>query len=109
VCSACHQLGNLDYPNDTKGPSLNMARERLRPDWTQKWIANPSRLVPYNSIMPQNFPAHKPYFPELFEGTSLQQITAIRDVLMNYATVSDLPVNRYWALTRGTEKTGDKK
>jgi cytochrome c2 len=108
VCASCHQLAQLVPNNEIKGPSLNLARDRLRPDWTQKWIGNPSRLVPYISIMPQNFPAHKPYFPDLFEGTSLQQITAIRDVLMNYTQVSDLPVNRHWGVTRGTEKTGEK-
>ena len=104
--------GDLKPNNETHAAkSLNLAKERLRPDWTQKWIANPSRLVPYTSIMPQNFPAHRPYYPELFEGTALEQVTAIRDILMNFPQVSELSVNRHWLITRGTPEkgTGDKK
>src|SRR5262249_26328934 len=55
LCLACHQVSNLE-PKQRQGPSLNLAWERLRPEWTQRWIASPQRFLTYTTPMPQNFP-----------------------------------------------------
>ena len=36
-------------------PPLDVAAERVRPEWMREWISNPNRLFPYNQLMPQNF------------------------------------------------------
>src|SRR5207237_340221 len=54
ACLSCHQVGNL-LPSQAQGPPLQLTAERLRPEWTLRWIANPDRLLSYPTPMPQNF------------------------------------------------------
>jgi hypothetical protein len=64
---------------------------RLRPDYVRRWIANPKKILPYTS-MPVNIP-FDPNSPHLggvdqaiYPGTSIQQLDALVDLLMNYPT-----------------------
>ncbi len=106
-CLSCHQIGSFQAknPKHEQGPPLDLAWERLRPEWTLRWIANPDRLISYPTPMPQNFPKDKVdakgngnLYPE-FLGTPGQQATAIRDVLLNYPRVSEMPGNRVYRPT----------
>jgi cytochrome c2 len=110
ICLSCHQVGSFPAakPKNEQGPPLALAAERLRPEWMKRWIANPQRFLVYPSAMPQNFPADKTGedWYAYFYGTSLEQATAARDVLLNLPRVADLPVNRYWQVP-GT--TGGKQ
>jgi mono/diheme cytochrome c family protein len=99
-CLSCHQVGNLP-PKQAQGPPLTLSWERLRPDWTLRWIANPDRLLSYPTPMPQNFPRNQVddkgngnLYPELV-GTPLEQVTAVRDLLLDFPRIADLPVNRF--------------
>ncbi len=94
ICLDCHRVGAVTAAKE-QGPPLELSFNRLRPGWTEHWMANPDRLFTYPSVMPQNFPkSGQPVFQDLMPGTSLQQIGAIRDVLMNLPKVADMPVNR---------------
>lgn len=98
LCLKCHQVGSYD-PAEKIGPSLNLAPERLRPDWLQRWIASPQRLLVYpigQHPMPQPFLRNKPEYEDVFAGNALEQATALRDVLMVLPQVSDVPANRYF-------------
>jgi mono/diheme cytochrome c family protein len=109
VCASCHEVGQVQpSPDQLQGPSLNLSHERLRPGWLKRWIAHPQRYLPYASSMPQNFPntPDQPQFQELIAGTPLQQVLGVRDALINFPVVSELPVNRAWLLSGGT---GEKK
>ncbi len=79
-------------------PNLDRVWERLRPDWTARWLASPQRMYAYNAVMPVNFPKEKnPDDKEdLFHGSPIQQIMAVRDALMDYPRISSLPINRYY-------------
>jgi mono/diheme cytochrome c family protein len=100
-CLDCHRAGNA-IAKEEKGPPLELSFERLRPEWTVQWLANPRRLFTYDPIMPQNFPKGQDILPELFEGDSRQKVTALRDVLMNLPKVADMPANRnYYQSTLG--------
>lgn len=77
ICLNCHQVGNQAI--ERLGPRLDLAPERLRPDWTERWIASPGRLLIYPSgphTMPQAFPANRPQYQDLFEGLSLAELPA---------------------------------
>ena len=100
ACVSCHSVGDLKVPGE-KGPNLGLAHERLRPRWTKQWIANPARLRTFNPFMPQGFPNDKPPAHEPFEGTPLQQVIGVRDVLMNLPRTANLPVNRYRSAPKG--------
>jgi len=100
LCLTCHQVGGLQASQKlTQGPQLHKAHARLRPEWTRWWIANPQRFLTYPSVMPNNFPSDKTgQFQQWFAGSSIEQVTAARDLLMVLPRAAELPVNRYWAL-----------
>ncbi len=95
VCFTCHVAGGVGA---AQAPPLDIAFERLRPDWTQKWLSNPARMFGYNTVMPMNFPNNERTSQDLFDGTPDEQIMAIRDVLMNYPKIAELPANRFYRL-----------
>jgi len=66
----------------------------LRPEWTMYWLSNPNRMFPYSTQMPQNFASDKIQWQESFVGPPLDQIKAVRDVLMDLPRVADMPANR---------------
>ncbi|MFL5329556.1 MAG: c-type cytochrome [Gemmataceae bacterium] len=98
LCITCHQVGPA-LPNEYRAPDLDKAWERLRPEWTERWIAYPQRLTPYASLMqPQYRPGEaKKHFEEakVFIGGPEDQIRASRDLLMMYPTIVDWPVIKY--------------
>jgi hypothetical protein len=93
ICLKCHRIGSLQA-SEEQGPPLDLSSGRLRPDWTERWIGNPNRLLTYPTPMPQNFPNGKDQFRDFFDAPSGIQVRALRDVLMNYPRVAELPVNR---------------
>lgn len=93
LCLNCHQIGSYQ-PKEKQGPPLDLTWHRLRPEWTLQWLANPQRYMTYKTPMPQNFPRNSTVFQELIRGTSLEQVTGVRDALINYPKVIDMPANR---------------
>jgi cbb3-type cytochrome oxidase cytochrome c subunit len=108
ICLNCHQVGNVP-PKLAQGPSLNIAWERLRPEWMQHWIASPQRLITYDTPMPQNFQANKTPWPEFLTASPdprqgmLEQVTAVRDILSILPQVVEMPGNRYYRPPPGGE------
>jgi mono/diheme cytochrome c family protein len=97
-CNKCHQVGDLQAQQiDGRGPSLNLASQRLRPEWAQRWISNPQRFIPYNSAMPMYFKESEklPLVPWL-PGTQQEQVQAARDTVLNLPTIGALPLTRAW-------------
>jgi mono/diheme cytochrome c family protein len=104
-CLNCHQVGP-QAPTQPIGPSLELAPDRLRADWALRWIASPQRLLIYPDglhAMPPNFKSSDPPWPE-FAGSMVDQATAVRDVLIDYPKMANLPVNRYYRSTSGESK-----
>ncbi|HEV3446526.1 MAG TPA: hypothetical protein VG099_17920, partial [Gemmataceae bacterium] len=79
-----------------------LAWERLRPEWTLRWLASPDRLISYPTPMPQNFARNavdakgNSTLTNAFPGTPMQQVEATRDLLLAFPKIADLPVNRYY-------------
>jgi mono/diheme cytochrome c family protein len=96
LCLQCHSVGSLEI-EVPKAPNLALAAERLRPEWTRNWIANPTRLFPYSPAMPSNFPNDPKEIQSRklsFVGSPLETVEAVRDVLMDLPRLSDLPAMR---------------
>ena len=87
TCIKCHSVGGrmvqVDPKKPVRGPDLENAAERLRPDWTMLWIYNPKWVLPYTS-MPALFSKTKPPIKDLLDGDSQAEAAAARDALMNY-------------------------
>ena len=81
----CHKVGDFTPPGSvrTMAPQLDRVNERLRPDYVQRWVGNPKRILPYTG-MPVNIPSDKPVSQALFPGTSEQQLNGVVDLLMNW-------------------------
>ncbi|MCR9291674.1 MAG: hypothetical protein NXI32_03075 [bacterium] len=48
-CQSCHQIADFDPPEvdlKARGPNLSMPGQRIRESWFQRWVRNPSRIVP---------------------------------------------------------------
>lgn len=90
-CVKCHIVADYSPTgsNRAKAPNLANVYRRLRPEYARDWIANPKMFLPYTS-MPVNIP-YDPDLPnlggvkqELYHGTSIEQVDAVVDLLMNY-------------------------
>jgi len=42
----CHATGDPAHDKDATAPNFLLARERLKPAWTLRWILDPARIVP---------------------------------------------------------------
>lgn len=48
ACTTCHTIGfNADPP---QAPDLHKAKRRLRPSWIEKWLTDPTAIMPYTSM-----------------------------------------------------------
>ncbi len=99
ICMQCHQVDKTPIDNQTQGPPLYLAHERLRPGWVERWVATPQRFLTYKSSMIVNFPSDKKgQNQDFFAGTPLEQVIGVRDLLMAYPRAMALPINHYWTL-----------
>ena len=88
LCIKCHSLGGREFkatnaPVIVRGPDLEYASQRLRPDWTLMWLYNPKWITPF-TVMPQNFPKDKTQYEPYFDMNPTDQALGVRDALMNY-------------------------
>lgn len=93
LCLQCHNVGDV-VSQSPQGPNLALTAERLRPEWVKQWIANPDRLFGYKPAMPQNFPNDKLDYQDRFVGSTYEQVTAVRDILMDLPHIAEMPGNR---------------
>ena len=80
-CASCHPTSNVIPPGKTAAdlaPNLQIAQERLRPDWVLRWLLDPQKVVP-GTRMPTFFDQGVTPFPNILGGDLNAQIRAIRD------------------------------
>ena len=84
-CVKCHGVGDFMPQGDrtTFGPDLSQVYRRLRPDYVQRWVANPKRILPYTG-MPVNIPYPAGIAQDIYHGTSIEQLDGLVDLLMNF-------------------------
>ncbi len=52
-CLKCHLTGNAEHDKTANAPNFLQAGERLKPDWTWRWLLDPQRIMP-GTAMPSN-------------------------------------------------------
>jgi hypothetical protein len=90
-CIKCHIVGDFvpQTSDKAKAPDLAQVYHRLRPEHVRRWIARPTSVLPYTGM-----PVNISYDPnveylggisqELYPGTSIEQLDALVDLLMNF-------------------------
>ena len=98
LCTKCHQVGSTlaasNDPTAKEGPPLDLAFARLRPEWIERWIDKPTRFNPITAMPPYFSTLDPKKYQNLHAGGAQEQIHALRDVLINYPQISNLPINR---------------
>jgi hypothetical protein len=90
-CIACHKIARFSPggANQALAPDLAEVYRRLRPEYIRRWIADPAATLPYTA-MPAYIPfnADAPHLggvpQDLYHGTSVEQLDALVDLLMNF-------------------------
>ena len=85
-CMKCHIVGPLEPEGGNPtvlAPDLAGVAGRVRPRALRRWIANPKAVLPYTA-MPVNFPPEQEMGQEILPGTSLRQLDAVCDLLLNF-------------------------
>lgn len=79
-CLSCHQQGDRkpEGPMEGWAPDLNLARQRLNPQWIIKWLEDPQKIQP-GTRMPSFYPGGP---DDILGGKDDRQIEALRDYLM---------------------------
>jgi cytochrome c2 len=45
-CLKCHMTGNPEHDKNASAPNFLLARDRLQPAWTERWITDPAKIIP---------------------------------------------------------------
>jgi cytochrome c551/c552/cbb3-type cytochrome oxidase cytochrome c subunit len=90
-CITCHIVGDFDprTSDRAKGPDLADVYKRFRPEYLRRWLAEPVSVLPYTGmpvIVPyQDAAPHQGGVAQtLYPGTSIEQLDALVDLLMNF-------------------------
>src|SRR5260370_10284791 len=46
ACLKCHATGDAAHDRNATAPNFPLARERLKPDWVERWIIDPQAISP---------------------------------------------------------------
>ena len=86
-CFSCHQQGDKkpEGPQEGWAPDLNLARQRLNPNWIIKWLQDPQKVQP-GTKMPSFYPGGP---DNVLDGKDDKQIEALRDYLMTLGKGGD--------------------
>jgi hypothetical protein len=85
-CAKCHLVGDFSPGGEirtTLAPNLQDVATRIRPEYLRRWLASPKSVLPYTA-MPVNFPPDQRLGQEILPGSSVEQLDAVMDLLLNY-------------------------
>jgi cytochrome c551/c552 len=49
-CLKCHATGDANHDRNATAPNFLLAKERLKPDWAERWIIDPQAISPGTSM-----------------------------------------------------------
>jgi hypothetical protein len=49
-CLRCHATGDAQHDQHATAPNFLLAKERLKPDWAERWIIDPQAISPGTSM-----------------------------------------------------------
>ncbi len=86
ACTTCHTIGFTK--DEAQAPALKDAKLRLRPSWIEKWLTNPTEIMPYTS-MPNFWEGGTISASEgVLEDDPKRQIRALRKLIQEWGNSS---------------------
>lgn len=85
-CLKCHATGEPSHDQFASAPNFLLARERLKPGWTKRWILDPSMISPGTAMPSGLFKREGDHWvfsgplPPIFQGYNADQA----DLLVRY-------------------------
>jgi hypothetical protein len=73
-CLKCHATGDSQHDQHATAPNFLLAKERLKPDWVERWIIDPQAISPGTSMPSGLFKRENNHWvfagptPPLFQG-----------------------------------------
>ena len=67
-CLKCHATGNAAHDKTATAPNFLLAKERLKPGWTGRWLLDPARISPGTSMPSGLFKLAGDHY--IFNGTT---------------------------------------
>ena len=49
-CLKCHATGDVQHDTHATAPNFLLAKDRLKPDWVERWITDPQAISPGTSM-----------------------------------------------------------
>ncbi len=78
-CTSCHAVNDISHgasPVNARGPNLGGLGARIRPEWFQRWVANPLRIVPRVEM-----PSITTHVPGVLDNDLPKQLDVLWDAL----------------------------
>ncbi len=66
-CLKCHATGDPSHDKIATAPNFLLAKERLKPDWVERWITEPAAISP-GTAMPSDLFKQQPNGQYVFSG-----------------------------------------
>jgi mono/diheme cytochrome c family protein len=114
MCIKCHNIGSekefqvvesadpAQRALNLNGPNLSMAAERLRPEYLERWVALPKRLIPYTMMVQyEPFFHDAPAYPATPGLSPEERVRAVRDALLSWGYIPNPPPTGKKAGPRG--------
>lgn len=79
-CLKCHMTGDPNHDKTATAPNFLLAKDRLKPGWTARWISDPSMISPGTSMPSGLFVRQGDHYvfsgplPDIFKGYDKDQI-----------------------------------
>ena len=58
-CLKCHMTGDVKHDSHATAPNFTVAKDRLKPGWTKRWMLDPALMSP-GTAMPSGLFRHEP-------------------------------------------------
>lgn len=81
-CVSCHNIGKTPAVGVFEAPGINfmLVRERIRPDYFDRWVRSPIRVEP-ETKMPTYFNGEASVLPTILDGKAGPQVEALWNYL----------------------------
>src|ERR1700733_6338488 len=86
-CLKCHATGDPQHDRIATAPNFLLARERLKPDWAERWILDPQAISPGTAMPSGLFKRENNHWvfagptPPSFQGYEKDQSTLLVDYI----------------------------